>query len=121
MLRYYERMGMLPPAQRNDANYRVYSQADLHRLRFVRRARDLGFSVAEIKNLLDLWNDQGRKSADVRKLAQQHLQKLNQRMQDLQQIAATLDALIQACAGDERPDCPILGRLEQDGPSTATA
>ena len=113
MIRYYEQTGLIPPAARSDAGYRAYTGADLHRLHFIRRARDLGFSVAEIAELLGLWHDKARKSADVKRLAQQHIAELEQRMQALRQMADTLRTLIGCCAGDERPDCPILEGLQQ--------
>ena len=113
MIRYYEQTGLIPPASRSDAGYRAYTSADLHRLHFIRRARDLGFSVAEIAELLGLWHDKSRKSADVKRLAQQHISELEQRMQALRQMADTLRTLIGCCAGDERPDCPILDGLQQ--------
>lgn len=113
MIRYYEHTGLIPPAPRSDAGYRAYTQADLHRLHFIRRARDLGFSVTEIAELLGLWHDKSRRSADVKRLAQQHIADLEQRMQALRQMADTLQTLIGCCAGDERPDCPILEGLQQ--------
>ncbi len=113
MIRYYEQIGLIPPAQRTDAGYRAYTEADVHRLHFIRRARDLGFSVAEITDLLGLWNDKSRRSADVKRLAQQHIAELERRMEDMRQMASTLKTLISACAGDHRPDCPILQTLEQ--------
>ena len=116
MIRYYESNGLLPPADRTAAGYRVYSDADVHRLRFVRRARDLGFQMAEISELLGLWNDRSRHSADVRKLARAHIGELRGRMEQLQQMVDTLQELVDACAGDERPDCPILAGLEHGGP-----
>ena len=116
MIRYYESNGLLPPADRTAAGYRVYSDADVHRLRFVRRARDLGFQMAEISELLGLWNDRSRHSADVRKLARAHIGELRGRMEQLQQMVDTLQELVDACAGDDRPDCPILAGLEHGGP-----
>lgn len=113
MIRYYEKIGLTPPAARTDAGYRSYTQADIHRLHFIRRARDLGFSVAEIGDLLDLWNDQSRQSADVKRLAQAHIDELERRMDTMRQMADTLKSLIRCCAGDDRPDCPILRGLEQ--------
>lgn len=112
MIRYYEQNGLIPPARRTDAGYRVYTDDDVHRLRFVRRARDLGFSVAEIGDLLSLWNDRSRQSADVKRLAQAHIADLQERITHLQQMAASLQELIACCAGDERPHCPILDGLE---------
>ncbi|MCK9510539.1 MAG: Cu(I)-responsive transcriptional regulator [Pigmentiphaga sp.] len=113
MIRYYEQIGLIPPVGRTDAGYRVYNEADIHRLNFIRRARDLGFSVAEIGNLLSLWNDQSRQSADVKRLAEQHIAELEQRMANLRQMTDTLKTLIACCAGDDRPDCPILDELQQ--------
>jgi len=113
MIRYYEQIGLVPPASRSESGYRAYTQADLHRLHFIRRARDLGFSVAEISDLLGLWHDKSRKSADVKRLAQRHIAELEQRMQALRQMADTLQTLIGCCAGDDRPDCPILEGLQQ--------
>ncbi|HHM8688401.1 TPA: Cu(I)-responsive transcriptional regulator [Pseudomonas aeruginosa] len=113
MIRYYEQIGLIPPADRNDSGYRAYSQDDVHRLHFIRRARDLGFSVAEITDLLGLWNDKSRRSADVKRLAQQHISELDRRIASMLEMAETLKALIRCCAGDERPDCPILHTLEQ--------
>ena len=113
MIRYYEQIGLIPPADRNDSGYRAYSQDDVHRLHFIRRARDLGFSVTEISDLLGLWNDKSRRSADVKRLAQQHISELDRRIASMLEMAETLKALIRCCAGDERPDCPILHTLEQ--------
>lgn len=113
MIRYYEQIGLIPAASRTDSGYRAYTQAEVHQLRFIRRARDLGFSVAEIGDLLNLWNDQSRQSADVKRLAQAHIAELDRRIESMQQMAATLKALIRSCAGDERPNCPILLTLEQ--------
>lgn len=112
MIRYYEQAGLIPPADRSQAGYRVYDDADVHRLRFVRRARDLGFAVAEISELLDLWNNRSRRSADVKRLAQTHIADLQDRIAKLQQMSATLQTLADCCAGDDRPDCPILEGLE---------
>ncbi len=113
MIRYYEQTGLVPPAERSSSGYRSYSQADVHRLRFIRRARDLGFAVAEIGDLLDLWKDSARQSADVKRLAQAHIDELYRKINGLKQMADTLQTLIDCCAGDERPDCPILAKLEQ--------
>jgi len=85
----------------------------VHRLRFVRRARDLGFAVDEIQTLLDLWNDRSRHSADVKRIARGHIEDLQQRIASLQQMVDTLQTLMDCCAGDERPDCPILVGLER--------
>ncbi|MGW8177157.1 MAG: Cu(I)-responsive transcriptional regulator [Stenotrophomonas sp.] len=114
MIRYYEQIGLIPAADRTESGYRAYSQADIHRLRFIRRARDLGFQVAEITDLLGLWNDTSRHSADVKRLAEQHIVDLEQRIENMRQMADTLKSLISCCAGDDRPECPILQRLVED-------
>ena len=113
MIRYYEEIGLTPPAHRASSGYRVYFDTDVHRLHFIRRARDLGFSVVEIGDLLRLWSDSSRQSADVKRLAQAHIANLEQKINGLRQMADTLQSLIECCAGDERPDCPILVGLEQ--------
>lgn len=113
MIRYYEQIGLIPAADRTGSGYRAYSEADVHRLHFIRRARDLGFSVAEIADLLGLWNDKSRQSADVKRLAQAHIVELDRRIDSMKQMADTLKALIDCCAGDDRPDCPILLKLAQ--------
>ncbi|NYT57755.1 Cu(I)-responsive transcriptional regulator [Alcaligenaceae bacterium] len=113
MIRYYEETGLVPPAQRTSSGYRVYSDADIHRLHFIRRARDLGFAVTEISDLLNLWGDSSRQSGDVKRLAQAHIAKLQEKINGLRQMADTLQTLIACCAGDERPDCPILANLER--------
>lgn len=115
MIRYYEQIGLIPPAERTGSGYRAYTHADIHRLHFIRRARDLGFSIAEIAVLLGLWNDKSRQSADVKRLAQAHIAELNRRIESMQQMVETLNGLVSCCAGDERPDCPILQTLEQTG------
>lgn len=121
MVRYYEQARLIPPAARSESGYRIYTQADVHRLRFIRRARDLGFSVAEIRDLLSLWNDRSRHSADVKQLAQSHIDELEQKIRQLRQMADTLQELIACCAGDERPECPILASLEQPDDPNPTA
>lgn len=111
MIRYYESVGLIPPARRTDTAYRVYSDEDVHVLRFIRRARDLGFSVDAIRELLALWGDRSRASADVKRIAQQHIDELDARIAALQDMAGTLRRLAECCHGDDRPDCPILGDL----------
>src|SRR5690606_32440024 len=113
MIRYYEDTGLIPAAARTASGYRIYNDTDIHRLRFIRRARDLGFGVAEIGELLGLWNDSSRQSADVKRLAQAHIAQLQHKIDGLQQMTNTLQSLIDCCAGDNRPDCPILLGLEQ--------
>lgn len=112
MIRYYEQIGLIPPADRRESGYRDYSPSDVHMLRFIRRSRDLGFSVAEIDELLGLWRDKSRQSADVKRIAAAHMAELREKIANLEQIADTLQALIECCSGDERPDCPILADLE---------
>lgn len=111
MIRYYEQSGLIPPADRTAAGYRDYSGSDVHRLRFIRRARDLGFAVAEIAELLGLWGDRSRQSADVKRVAKAHIADLRRKIESLEQMAGTLQTLIDCCAGDDRPDCPILAEL----------
>lgn len=112
MIRYYEEIGLIPPPARTGSGYRAYSESDLHRLSFVRRARDLGFSVKEIGELLSLWSDRSRHSADVKQIAQAHIEALQQKIAELRTMADTLQTLVNCCAGDDRPDCPILANLE---------
>ncbi|WP_330448241.1 Cu(I)-responsive transcriptional regulator [Paracoccus marcusii] len=112
MIRYYERIGLIPTASRTASGYREYEPRDVHMLRFIARARDLGFSVAEITELLDLWRDRDRRSADVKALAQARVRDLRHKIAHLQDMADTLEELANACAGNERPNCPILQRLE---------
>jgi Cu(I)-responsive transcriptional regulator len=112
MIRYYEQAGLIPPAERTASGYRDYSSRDVHMLRFVRRARDLGFSVAEIDELLQLWRDRSRQSADVKRIALGHVASLERKIAELKQMAATLSHLAECCSGDHRPDCPILDELE---------
>ena len=114
MIRYYEQTGLIPAADRKDSGYRDYSATDVHMLRFIRRARDLGFSVAEIGDLLNLWRDETRQSAEVKRLAQGHIDALERKIADMQDMAHTLTMLVNACQGDHRPQCPILQRLETD-------
>lgn len=109
-IRYYEDIGLITP-DRAANGYRDFSAAHLHKLTFLARARSLGFSVDDCRNLLTLWEDQSRASADVRSIAQEHLQAIETKILDLQDMAATLSNLVRDCAGDERPDCPILQGL----------
>ena len=111
MIRYYESIGLINPAERTDSGYRVYSEHDLHTLRFVRRARDLGFSVEQMNELLALWKDRSRASADVKRIALEHVQELERKAEALRDMAATLKHLAAHCHGDDRPDCPILEGL----------
>lgn len=113
MIRYYEQTGLIPRANRRDSGYRDYSASDVHMLRFIRRARDLGFAGSEINNLLSLWRDTSRQSGDVKRIAQAHIAKLHERIESLEQMAASLGTLVECCIGDDRPDCPILADLEE--------
>lgn len=110
-IRYYEGVGLIPSAGRTAAGYRVYSDSDVETLRFIHRARTLGFSVREVSALLALWHDRGRASADVRALALDHVAGIDTRIAELQAMRRTLMALVDRCAGDDRPDCPILDGL----------
>ncbi len=111
MLRHYESLGLLPHVARTDNGYRQYSAADVHVLRFIRRSRDLGFSMEEITTLLGLWQDQERTSASVKQIAQAHIQSLEERIAAMQAMQRSLQTLVQCCHGDDRPDCPILDDL----------
>ena len=111
MIRWYEARGLLPPAERSEAGYRRYTEADVHTLRFVRRARDLGFTVDGIADLLALWRDRSRRSAEVKALAAGHIAALRRRVAELEGMVGTLSHLAESCHGDERPDCPILADL----------
>lgn len=112
MIRHYEETGLIPAAHRTASGYRTYTSTDVQMLRFVRRARDLGFPMATIAELLSLWRDKGRHSADVKRLANAQIEGLARKIADLQAMVATLQHLAEACAGDDRPDCPILDRLD---------
>lgn len=114
MLRYYEEIGLVRPALRTDSGYRVYAEKDIATLRFVRRARDLGFQVKQIAALLDLWRDGNRASADVKALAMQHVREMEERRRELDEMIGTLQHLAHHCHGDDRPDCPILTGLSTD-------
>ncbi|MDX9885719.1 Cu(I)-responsive transcriptional regulator [Thauera sp.] len=115
MIRYYESINLLAAARRTDAGYRAYTDEDVHVLRFIRRARDLGFALADIGELLALWHDQGRASADVKGIALAHVAALERKIAQLQGMADTLRTLAAHCHGDARPDCPILTDLDAGG------
>lgn len=108
MIRYYESIGLMPPSPRSEAGYRRYGEQDLHLLRFIRQARRLGFGIDQIRQLLALWQDRDRSSAQVKALAQSHVDELNQRIGELVAMRDTLSHLAAHCHGDDRPDCPIL-------------
>ncbi|WP_432379782.1 Cu(I)-responsive transcriptional regulator [Duganella sp. P38] len=111
MIRYYESIDLIPAGRRTDAGYRVYGENDLHTLRFVKRARLLGFSLEQIRDLLSLWQNKARASADVKTIAMGHVAELNQRIAELTDMRDTLQTLASCCYGDHRPDCPILQNL----------
>lgn len=115
MIRYYESIGLLQPAHRTDSGYRFYSPEDLHTLAFIKRSRDLGFSLEEVGKLLALWQDRSRASANVKALALQHITELNQKIAELMRLRDTLQDLVEHCQGDHRPDCPILKKLALGG------
>ncbi|ARN23918.1 Cu(I)-responsive transcriptional regulator [Piscinibacter gummiphilus] len=119
MIRHYESVGLLPGASRTEAGYRQYGAKDVHVLRFVRHARDLGFSIAQIGELLALWQDRRRPSRMVKSLAEAHIAELQRKLDDLVAMKATLEQLVHCCHGDDRPDCPILAGLA--GEATAPA
>ena len=110
-IRHYEAIGLLPPAERRPNAYRDYGEREVHELRFIKRARRLGFSMAEIGALLMLWRDRGRPSREVRRIAEAHVADLEGRIVEMQAMAETLRRLVRQCHGDDRPDCPILDDL----------
>ena len=111
MIRHYESLGLVQAAKRTYAGYRIYDAKDVHILRFIKRARDLGFPVKDIERLLGLWHNRRRASGDVRRIAQQHINDLNRKIAQLQGMRRSLEHLVHHCRGDERPDCPILDDL----------
>ncbi|EQB33215.1 Cu(I)-responsive transcriptional regulator [Sphingobium ummariense] len=113
MIRHYEQIGLIPPAARRDSGYRDYSDADVHRLHFIANARDLGFGIEEIGSLLALWSDRNRASGEVKALALARAEELGRKARALEGMRTTLLDLARNCAGGERPDCPILDRLEE--------
>jgi MerR family copper efflux transcriptional regulator len=115
MIRHYEAIGLLPKVVRTSANYRMYSEADVHTLRFVRRARALGFTMDDIKGLLGLWQNKTRSSASVKKVAGKHVEALKGRIAELEAMVGTLEHLVAHCHGDHRPECPILEDLSRKG------
>ena len=115
MIRHYEAIGLLKEVARTDANYRVYNHANVHTLRFIKRARALGFSVDEIRELLSLWQNKSRPSAAVKKVAAGHMEDLKKKIAEMQSMVSTLQHLTHNCHGDSRPDCPILEDLASSG------
>ncbi|QFI70251.1 Cu(I)-responsive transcriptional regulator [Sinorhizobium alkalisoli] len=111
MIRYYETIGLIPPASRSQSGYRTYGDNDVHTLRFIRRARDLGFTVEQMGDLLALWRDRSRASAEVKKIALDQVKILERKADELKAMSRTLKHLAAHCHGDARPDCPILDDL----------
>ncbi|MFC3084973.1 Cu(I)-responsive transcriptional regulator [Tabrizicola soli] len=120
MIRYYESVGLIPAAGRTTSGYRLYTMTDVQVLRFIRRARDLGFPVEKIEELLALWQDRSRQSADVKRIALEQIAGLETRIREMQAMMDTLRHLADACCGDHRPDCPILADL-LEGPQQVDA
>jgi MerR family transcriptional regulator, copper efflux regulator len=117
MIRHYESVGLFPHAARSEAGYRLYTEQEVHTLRFVRRARDLGFSIDQIRELLGLWNDRSRSSRQVKALASMHIDALEAKLQELQAMKSELEHLAHGCHGDDRPDCPIIETLADERPA----
>lgn len=115
MIRHYEGIGLIPPAGRTFAGYRLYSEDDVHRLRFIKRARGLGFAMPQVATLLSLWADGSRASADVKDVALAHARMLEARIAEMQAMQRTLVQLAERCSGDARPGCPILDDLADEG------
>ena len=121
MVRHYESLGLISGVARTDSGYRQYTEADVHALHFIRRSRDLGFSMEEIAELLGLWHDRSRASSQVKRIAQQHIDDLSERIAQMQAMQRSLQTLVSCCKGNDRPDCPILddlasGHAEQHAP-----
>ncbi len=110
-IRYYEEIGLIPKASRTESGYREYDEQDVQILRFIHRARDLGFPVKDVAALLELWRDRARGSAQVKALAASHIAAIDQKIEELKSIRRTLSDLVSRCHGDHRPDCPILDDL----------
>ena len=118
MVRHYESLGLLPRVHRSDSGYRQYTEAEVHTLRFIKRARDLGFSMLEIAELVGLWHNRRRASASVRRIAQKHADDLAQRIAAMQAMQKTLAHLVHCCQGNDRPECPILDDLAGEIPAS---
>ncbi len=112
MVRHYEEIGVIPKSSRTLSGYRQYGETDIHLLRFIRQARELGFSMSEVKMLVGLWRNKRRKSGEVKKLALEHVERLERKIQQLSGMAKTLKHLAHCCHGDDRPDCPILEAIQ---------
>lgn len=115
MIRYYESIGLMPKVVRTGSNYRVYSENDIHMLRFIRRARDLGFPIEAISRLLRLWQNRSRSSSTVKAVTTEHIGALRKRIAEMEAMVRALEHLAKHCHGDQRPDCPILDDLAQPG------
>ena len=121
MVRHYESLGLLSGVARTDSGYRQYTETDVHTLHFIRRSRDLGFSMEEIAELLGLWRNRRRASSQVKRIAQQHIDDLSDRIAQMQAMQRTLQTLVSCCQGNDRPDCPILDDLAAGEPSSTRA
>lgn len=121
MIRHYESVGLLPAASRTFSGYRQYGDKDVSRLRFIRHSRDLGFSLEQIGELLDLWQNRKRSSRQVKALAEAHIVALDEKLKELQEMRGTLEDLVRGCSGDERPDCPIIESLASETASSGQA
>jgi MerR family copper efflux transcriptional regulator len=119
MIRHYEAVGLVPAPNRTDSGYRQYTAAEVHTLRFIRQARDLGFCIHEIGELVSLWHNRKRPSRLVKALAEAHIQALEQKTQELLTMKSTLEHLVHCCHGDDRPECPILETLANEAPAPA--
>lgn len=115
MIRHYESVGLFPQAARTDSGYRQYSDKEISTLRFIRQSRDLGFSIEQIRELLGLWQNRKRPSRQVKALAQAHIEELDEKLNEIQTMKATLEHLVHCCHGDDRPDCPIIETLAHEG------
>lgn len=121
MVRHYESLGLLPTVHRTEAGYRLYTDKEVHTLQFIKRARDLGFAMTEIAQLVKLWQNRRRSSADVRRIAMRHVVQLDERLAEMASMKRTLQHLIDCCDGDNRPACPILDELERRSPGDSAS
>jgi len=119
MIRHYEEVGLIPPASRTGSGYRRYTESDVYTLKFIRHARDLGFSIRQIGELVGLWRNRKRPSRLVKALAEAHIRELEEKAQELLAMKATLEHLVHSCSGDDRPDCPILESISAGPPTVA--
>ncbi|MCW8039658.1 MULTISPECIES: Cu(I)-responsive transcriptional regulator [Acinetobacter] len=113
MIRYYEDIGLLPASKRTDAGYRMYSEEDIKTLKFIQHSRELGFSTEQMKELMGLWKNEGRQSAEVKQLTQKHIDALNKKIADLQAMVSALQQSVDCCAGNQQAECEILNQIEQ--------